>query len=43
VDSTGYGLYTVKLVIEGHHGRVWVESEGSGKGSQFYIELPAVE
>jgi signal transduction histidine kinase len=40
VDSTGYGLYTVKMVIEGHKGRVWGESEGPGKGSQFYIELP---
>jgi signal transduction histidine kinase len=40
VDSTGYGLFTVKLVIEGHKGRVWAESEGAGKGSQFYIELP---
>ena len=40
VDSTGYGLYTVKLVIEAHKGRVWAESEGDGKGSTFYIELP---
>ena len=42
VDSTGYGLYTVKMVIEGHKGRVWGESEGPGKGSQFYVELPVV-
>ena len=42
VDSTGYGLYTVKLVVEAHNGRVWAESEGAGKGSQFYIELPAI-
>jgi len=40
VDSTGYGLYTVKMVVEAHKGRVWGESEGQGKGSQFYIELP---
>jgi signal transduction histidine kinase len=40
VDSTGYGLFTVKLIIEAHKGRVWAESEGPGKGSQFYIELP---
>ena len=43
VDSTGYGLYSVKLIIEAHKGKVWVESEGEGKGSTFYIELPAVE
>lgn len=41
VDSTGYGLYTVKLIIEAHGGRVWAESEGPNKGSTFYIELPA--
>ena len=40
VDSTGYGLFTVKLIIEAHKGRVSAESEGPGKGSQFYIELP---
>jgi signal transduction histidine kinase len=42
VDSTGYGLYSVKLVIEAHGGRVWAESEGAGKGSQFYIELNSI-
>ncbi len=41
VDSTGYGLYTVKLVVTEHKGRVWAESEGPGKGSQFYVELDA--
>jgi signal transduction histidine kinase len=40
VDSTGYGLFTVKLVVEAHKGKVWGESEGAGKGSQFYVELP---
>ena len=42
VDSTGYGLYSVKLIVEAHHGRVWAESEGAGKGASFFIELPAV-
>ncbi len=40
VNSTGYGLAFVKGVVEAHKGRVWAESEGSGKGSQFYVELP---
>ncbi len=41
VDSTGYGLYSVKLIVEAHKGRVWAESAGAGTGSTFYIELPA--
>jgi signal transduction histidine kinase len=40
VDSTGYGLYTVKLIIEAHKGKVTMESEGAGKGSTFFVELP---
>lgn len=40
VDSTGYGLYSVKLIVEAHKGRVWGESEGANKGSAFFIELP---
>ncbi|HEV7702502.1 MAG TPA: HAMP domain-containing sensor histidine kinase [Candidatus Paceibacterota bacterium] len=42
IDSTGYGLYTVKLIIEAHKGRVWAESEGPGKGSTFFMELDAI-
>jgi len=42
VDSTGYGLYSVKLIIEAHKGKVWAESEGSDKGSTFFVELSAV-
>lgn len=42
VDSTGYGLYTVKLIADAHNGRVWAESAGAGKGSQFYLELPTI-
>lgn len=41
VDSTGYGLFTVKMVVEAHKGKVWGESQGTGLGSQFYVELPA--
>ncbi len=42
VDSTGYGLYTVKLIVEAHKGSVHAESEGPGKGSTFTIELPTI-
>ncbi len=40
VDSTGYGLYSVKLIIEAHKGKIWAESEGRDKGSTFFVELP---
>lgn len=38
-NGSGLGLYIVKKIIEGHDGKVWVESEGEGKGSSFIIEL----
>lgn len=40
IIGTGLGLYVAKLMIEGQRGRIWAESEGAGKGSQFYVELP---
>ena len=40
VESTGFGLYIVKNIIEAHKGRVWAESEGEGKGSRFIVEFP---
>jgi signal transduction histidine kinase len=42
VDSTGYGLFSVKVIVQAHGGRVWAESEGRDKGSTFYVELPAL-
>lgn len=39
--GTGLGLYVAKKMIEAHHGRVWAESAGPGKGSTFFIELDA--
>lgn len=40
--STGLGLAIVKRIVEGHHGKIWVESE-SGKGSTFYVQLPMTQ
>lgn len=37
--GSGLGLYLVKEIIEAHHGRVWIESEGEGKGSTFFVEM----
>lgn len=41
VESTGFGLFIVKNIVEAHGGKVWAESEGGGKGSRFIVELPA--
>ncbi|HRY31190.1 MAG TPA: HAMP domain-containing sensor histidine kinase [Candidatus Paceibacterota bacterium] len=40
VNSTGYGLYIAKRVIEGHGGTITAESEGRDRGSTFTIILP---
>jgi signal transduction histidine kinase/CheY-like chemotaxis protein len=39
ISGTGLGLYICRLIVEGHGGQVWVESE-VGKGSTFGIVLP---
>lgn len=36
----GYGLFIAKGIVEAHSGRIWAESEGPGKGSTFFVELP---
>ncbi|PJE50504.1 MAG: hypothetical protein COV29_03795 [Candidatus Yanofskybacteria bacterium CG10_big_fil_rev_8_21_14_0_10_36_16] len=40
IKGTGLGLYIAKKMIEAHNGKVWAESEGEGKGSQFHVQLP---
>ncbi len=40
VEGAGIGLYVAKRIVELHQGKIWVESEGKGKGSTFYVELP---
>ena len=37
--STGLGLVIVKRIVEGHGGKIWVESE-TGSGSAFLVSLP---
>lgn len=39
-QGTGLGLTLTKRFVELHGGKVWVESEGKGKGSSFFFTIP---
>jgi len=41
--GSGVGLALCKNIIEMHEGKLWVESEGNGKGSTFKFTLPIAQ
>ena len=43
VKGTGLGLFIVRSVAKRHGGRAWAESQGAGRGSTFFLQLPVAK
>ncbi len=42
IKGTGLGLYIAQSIVTAHNGKIWAESEGDNKGSQFYVKLKRI-
>ncbi len=40
IRGSGLGLFIVRSILRRHNGKVWLTSEGLGKGTTFYLRLP---
>ncbi|MFL5927473.1 MAG: PAS domain S-box protein [Gaiellaceae bacterium] len=43
IGGTGLGLYICRELVRRLDGRIWVEGNGDGRGSTFYVEIPVAE
>ena len=43
IRGSGLGLFIVRSILRRHKGKVWLRSEGLGKGTTFYLQLPLTE
>lgn len=39
-EGVGLGLSICKRIVENHHGKIWAESKGLGKGTTIIFEIP---
>ena len=40
-SGAGLSLYVARGIVESHGGRIWAQSGGRGKGTTFFVSLPA--